>query len=279
MKIIDVVNNIKKYHRGIGFDGKPIDEAKTRDKILYGNPEVECSGIVTTCWASVDVINEAVNLGANLIICHEALFWNRGDHYDWLIEEGNQTFLAKQELLDKHGIVVWRNHDYIHSGIPLNGGWTDGIFYGVAKILGWQKFIVEKEKPMLYQIPATPLKDVVELFKEKLDLQTIRILGNENTMVKRVAIGGHIQGGDNALITRVDKEEIDLVISLELIDYTFSEYVRDSGMLGRNKAIMALGHFNAEEPGMEYMVNWLDEAIGEHIEATYVKSGDMFRYL
>ena len=105
MLIQTVIDHIKEYHKGV-FEGKQINEQTTRDKVLYGNPHQECTGIITTCWASVDVIREAAKRGANLIIAHEALFWNHGDHTDWLQEENNQSFLAKKKLLDEAGIVV-----------------------------------------------------------------------------------------------------------------------------------------------------------------------------
>lgn len=52
---------------------------------------------------------------------------------------------------------------------------------------------------------------------------------------------------------------------MELIDFTVSEYIRDSAMLGMPKAILAVGHFNTEEPGMEYMVHYIPEALSEAI--------------
>ena len=63
MKISTIIENMKKYHKGYGT----IDEEKTRDKVLYGNVDQECTGIVTSCWASVDVIEYAIEKGANLI--------------------------------------------------------------------------------------------------------------------------------------------------------------------------------------------------------------------
>ena len=104
MKIIEIVQNIKKSCRGIAFDGNRIDEKLTRDKILFGDPTQICRGIVVTCYASIDVIKEAINQGSNLIIVHETLFWNRGDKTDWLLN--NKVFLEKKELLEKNNIVV-----------------------------------------------------------------------------------------------------------------------------------------------------------------------------
>ena len=139
MKISTIIENMKKYHKGYGT----IDEEKTRDKVLYGNVDQECTGIVTSCWASVDVIKYAIEKGANLIISHEALFWNHGDHQEWLEESKNSVYLEKRKLLDDHQIVVWRDHDYIHSGIPYKGDYIDGIFLGLAKKMGWEDKLID----------------------------------------------------------------------------------------------------------------------------------------
>ncbi len=198
MLIQTVIDHIKEYHKGV-FEGKQIDEQTTRDKVLYGNPHQECTGIITTCWASVDVIREAAKRGANLIIAHEALFWNHGDHTDWLQEENNQSFLAKKKLLDEAGIVVWRDHDYIHSGIPMED-------------------------------------------------------------------------------QEADQENINCYLTMEVVDFTLAEYIRDSSMLGMDKAIIGMGHFNLEEPGMEYMITYLPTAVKADIPCAYIQSGDMYDY-
>ena len=131
MKIQEVIDRIKKYSRGVSEDGTPINDETTRDQVLFGTTDKECTGIVTTCFASVEVIRKAKELGANLIISHEALFWNHGDHTDWLEEDQNKVYLRKKTLLLEDGITVWRDHDYIHSGLPNGkGGWYDGIFKG-----------------------------------------------------------------------------------------------------------------------------------------------------
>lgn len=276
MKIGEVIEVIKKYHRGTDVDGNAIDDNTTRDKILYGNKDNECTGIVTTCFASVEVIIKAAQIGANLIICHEALFWNHGDHTDWL--KDNKTFNLKKELLDKTGITVWRNHDYVHSGIPYKGGWTDGIFYGFAVEAGWEKYIVNNvEKPVFYEIEPVKASDLAKFFIDKFDLEGIKIVGNKDTVVKKIWISGHVMGMDNEKISKTDRENIDCIIALELIDFTISEYIRDSSQLNKDKVIMTMGHFNLEEPGMKYMVNYLKDLFD--IPVTFIKSGDSYSYV
>lgn len=276
MKIATVIEKMKAYHKG-EYAGKKIDEATTRDKILYGDPDQECTGIITSCWASVDVIKEAIKAKANLIIAHEALFWNHGDHTEWLEESKNETFLAKKQLLDEHGIVVWRDHDYIHSGIPMkDGSYTDGIFYGVADKLGWSEYIVKDiHTPLHYEIPETTLKDLAAFLVERLNLNGVKILGDLNQKVKKIRIPFHVLGDANENIN----ENVDCFLTMELVDFTLAEFVRDSSMLGICKTVIGMGHFNLEEPGMEYMIQYIPEAIEEDIPCKYVQSGDMYQYV
>lgn len=285
MKIIEVIYKVKQYHKGV-FKGQKIDDNTTRDQILYGDASAECTGIVTTIYASPEVIKKAADLGANLIICHEACFWNHGDHTDWLRQTKNIAFANKTKLLDESKITVWRDHDYIHSGIPINGmpdGYTDGIFYGFAKEIGWEKYIRENSaRPVLYEIPETTVAEVAERILKAFHLKGLKIIGNQEAKVQKVWIPGHILEGNlhsNDMISYIQDNNINLILPLELIDFTVAEYVRDSALLGENRAIISMGHFNLEEPGMKFMCTYLNEAIGQNIPCEFVQSGDMYSYI
>ena len=291
MKIQEVIDRIKKYSRGVSEDGTPINDETTRDQVLFGTTDKECTGIVTTCFASVEVIRKAKELGANLIISHEALFWNHGDHTDWLEEDQNKVYLRKKALLLEDGITVWRDHDYIHSGLPNGkGGWYDGIFKGFLYETGLLENYVPKIGSSV-QYRGMPLElrfengiTVKDLAKKIIDgagLNGIRTIGNPDTVVHKVAIPMHQIGfADKQTISAINKNDIDCLITMELIDYTTNEYMRDGMMLGDPKAILAVGHFNVEEPGMKYMLQCLPEALEtSDIPMTYVQSGDMNTFI
>lgn len=281
----EVIKRIKAYCGGIGFDtGVPIDEETTRDKILYGDPNQECTGIVTCLWANADVVERAQELGANLIIAHEALFWNHGDHQDFIAE--NKTYLAKKRLLDEWGGVVWRCHDYIHSRVPIDtdGALVDGIFYGLAWKLGWLDYrIGDIAMGLDFKIPQTRGEDLARELVEKLGLNGTRLIGDSDAMVSRVHVPMHVMGvapDDNRETIYADEHDVDCLMTMEFVDFTTSEFIRDSGMLDQGKCAITIGHFNLEEPGMEYMPTWIPMALGsDEISATFVPMGDTYQYV
>lgn len=183
MLMSEVIDGVKAY---CGHDlGGPIYDDTTRDQVLWGPIDVECTGIVTTCFASADVIRQAHALGANLIICHEALFWNHGDHTCWLA--GNKTFAAKRALLEECGITVWRLHDHIHSGIPEDGRLVDGIFMGLADKLGWRDYVRgDTACPMEFEIPETSAGELARFLVGRLGLAGTRIVGDADARVRTV---------------------------------------------------------------------------------------------
>lgn len=281
MLISEVIDRIKNYHNGT-YNGQKIMAETTRDKILFGDANQECTGIITTCWATVDVIKKAIESKANLIICHEALFWNHGDHQEWLKEHDNETYKRKVALLNEGKIVVWRDHDYIHSGIPMKDGtYKDGIFYGLAKVLGWEDYVYENDtfKYMHFVIPETTTALLAKHLVDKLHLNGVKIIGRPDSKVTKVRIPMHVLADANEQIIEAEKDDINCFLTMELIDFTLMEYVRDTSMLGIDKSIIGMGHFNLEEPGMEYMLEWLPEAIGVNIPMQYVQSGDNYSYI
>lgn len=284
MLISEAIQKTKNFCCSIdAFTGNPIDPVTTRDKVTYGNTDQECTGIITCIWPTAHIIDEARKSGANLIITHEALFWNHGDHQD--VVANNSAFTAKKELLDNWGGVIWRCHDYIHAGVPVeeDGSMADGIFYGFAWKLGWLGYRTGKLfNSMDYVIPPTPARSLAKQIVKQLGLNGVRVVGDMDASVEHVRIPMHIMGGpgDTATANAMDSERIDALLGMEMIDFTTCQYVRDAAMLGHGKCAIQIGHFNLEEPGMEYMATWLPKALEtEEVPATFVPMGDTYQYV
>ena len=72
LTVEDVINRIKKQ---VTCDWS----LETVDNLKCGDPRQEVTGIVTSFMATMDVIEKAVAVGANLIITHEPTFYNHTD--------------------------------------------------------------------------------------------------------------------------------------------------------------------------------------------------------
>ena len=62
--------------------GAPFES--TVDTLKSGNKHIVVTGIVTTMFATIDVIKKAIAANANFIIAHEPTFYNHEDKTDWL---------------------------------------------------------------------------------------------------------------------------------------------------------------------------------------------------
>ena len=74
------------------------------DTIKAGDASQKVTGIVTTMFATIDVIRKAAALGANFIIAHEPTFYTHSDETKWL--ETDEIYQYKIALLNKLHITV-----------------------------------------------------------------------------------------------------------------------------------------------------------------------------
>ncbi|GAB3556226.1 Nif3-like dinuclear metal center hexameric protein [Spirosoma fluminis] len=240
---------------------------KTVDTLKSGSRSQPVTGIVSTMFATADVIEKAAAAGANFIIAHEPTFYNHLDETDWLSDD--EVLRHKQELLKKHGIAVWRFHDYWHSHRP------DGIWTGMLSQLGWDKF-TNADTSHLLTMPATPLHQLIGHVKEKLAIKTVRLVGDRNQVCQRVLLLPGASGGRNQ-ITAISKAKPDVVFCGESSEWETPEYIRDARSRGQKISLVILGHIMSEAAGMEWLVTWLKPQV-PGIKVTYIPSGNPFTY-
>ena len=248
-------------------EGKLLPKPDTVDTIKAGKGNQQVAGIVTTMFATISVIEEAARLKANFIIAHEPTFYHHKDATQWV--KDNKVVNQKQELLAKHGIAVWRFHDYCHSLKP------DAISYGVAKKANWLPYY--KTGEVMLTIPTTSLQQLAQHLKSSLGIGHVRVIGSLEHACTRIALLPGAWGGQRQ-VTLTEAEKPDLLIVGELSEWETAEYIRDSQLLGGKTALLVLGHSVSEEPGMEWVVDWLQPKVPT-IKITHIASGDPFTWL
>ena len=240
----------------------------TVDTLKSGSPGTKVTGIVTTMFATIEVIRKTIDIGANFIIAHEPTFYNHIDNTTWL--KNDEVYQYKANLLKQYDIAVWRNHDYIHHLVP------DGVTEGVLARLQWQKY-ADAAIPNIITLPATPLNDLINYAKGKLDIEKVRFIGDLKQSCSRILLMPGSAGG-NRQIEGIGKVKPDVLMCGEIAEWETAEYVRDARAKGDKLSLVVLGHIASEEPGSQYMLTWLKQKL-PFIKATHISSGNSLSYL
>jgi putative NIF3 family GTP cyclohydrolase 1 type 2 len=238
--------------------------SQTVDTLKSGNGDQVVKGIVTTMFATVDVIKKCVSLDSNFIIAHEPTFYNHLDETNFFGDD--EVYRYKAGLLREHGIAVWRFHDYLHRHRP------DGVRMGVLQKLGWEQYYVESSPAIT--LPETRLEDIVRHAKDRLGVSSVKVVGEPGHLCRRVAIMPGASGGRSHLAV-MKSQKPDVLICGEVNEWETTEYIRDARAMGMPTALIVLGHVLSEEPGMEWVVPWLKPIVGD-IKVTHIPCGDPY---
>ena len=239
----------------------------TVDTIKYGSADQVVTGIVTTMFPTVTVIEEAAKRKVNFIIAHEPSFYNHKDDTAWV--PNNSVVQKKQALLEKHKMVLWRFHDYCHALKP------DAVSYGVAKKANWLPYY--KPGQTVLNIPPVSLQQLVKHLKSSLNIAHVRVIGDLGQTCEKIALLPGAWGGAMQVST-AENQKPDVLIVGELSEWETAEYIRDGKLLGGKTSLIILGHSGSEEPGMEWVAEWLQPKLNG-IPVTHIASGDPFTWL
>jgi putative NIF3 family GTP cyclohydrolase 1 type 2 len=256
----EVVDRIKKNL------GAPWRDATYRDTFKSGGPDTPVTGIATTVFASLDVIQRAVAAGLNMIIPHEVTYWNDRDDKS-LVSTDPLVYAQKLEYLAAHSVVIFRTHDSMHDQRP------DFTYVGSARELGLDARYETAPGSHRFTLPETTLGALATTLQRRLGARALRVVGDPAARVSRIQLGvGYATPAANAA-------DVDVVISGEQqeVDGFLDgpEYVVDAAALGIPKGWIMLGHAVSEEAGMLEMAQWIRGFVPE-VPVQLVKAGEPF---
>jgi len=245
----EVIQRIQE-HVGVPWQTETVDTFKA------GDPDTKVTGIAVTMMATFDVLQRAAASGANLIITHEPTFYNHLDDLKEIPQKENDPVLAeKLAFIKEHHLVVWRFHDHWHRRTP------DGIEAGMTHALGWEAF-QDKQNQHLFTIPETTLDKLAANLKARLELHTMRVVGDPQMKITRVALSPGAAGMQRE-IGALENPDIQLLITGESREWETVEYAADAVSEKKNKALIVLGHIPSEQAGMEECARWLKTFVSE----------------
>jgi putative NIF3 family GTP cyclohydrolase 1 type 2 len=243
-----VIDRIKK-NVGVPWREQTVDTFKA------GNPDARVTGVATTMMATFDVLKRAAAAGKNLIITHEPTFYDHLDKTEDLEKENDSVLAAKQAFIKEHNLVIWRFHDHWHMRKP------DGIQTGMIRALGWEKFQTS-DNSRVFVIPETSLGKLVSDIKTRLGIRAMRVIGDPNMKLTRVALAPGYPGFPRQR-QMLQRDDVEALLMGEAREWETIEYGDDAVAAGKRKALIVLGHIPSEQAGMEECARWLKNFITE----------------
>ena len=226
--------------------GAPWNEHSYRDVFHGGNPDSTVKGIATTMMVTFDMLKRANVAGLNMVISHEDTWWNDRDDTKGLT--ANPLYKLKTEYIQKHDMIVWRDHDHMHTMKP------DFTVVGELRSVGIKGAENATTRPGITTIPETTFGEFAAHVKRASGFRAIRCVGDPKAKVSRILVG---PGYATPRVT----PEVDVVIGGEQQEadggFDNVEYVMDAASLGIAKGVIILGHVVSEQAGMEDYANWL----------------------
>jgi putative NIF3 family GTP cyclohydrolase 1 type 2 len=259
----EIVNRIKAV---MAVQGVAWNDASTRDRFKFGGPATVITGIATTFMGTFEAITRASERGLNMIVTHEDTYWNDADNTA-IAEADTLVYRTKIDFMTRHDIVIFRIHDHMHRQRP------DFTFSGTAREVGLDPATETAPNSHRFVIPETTLGELAERVKKIRGDVAIRVVGDPNAKVTRIATGAGMA------TPAVNDPDVDVVIGGEQreIEGTFDspEYVMDAATLGVPKGWIILGHNMSEESGMQEMADWLRPIVPE-VKVQHVRAGMVY---
>lgn len=244
----------------------PLHVDRTCDTCKAGNPNTEVSKVAVSMFATVDIVRQAQEWGAQLLIVHEPTYYN---HFD---EHSADPFeCEKRRLIDQSGLTIYRFHDHPHFTDP------DIITTGELKYLGLDCTVEQTDIFDLTRLhlaaPMTP-RQLAKYIEDHLGIAHVRIAGAADASCTTVSL---MMGTPGGLEDEMLRDDTEIILTGETSEWGLGEHVRDAALLGHRKAILVLGHIGSERDGMKYTAELLQQRQPQ-LDVRYFECGEVYTY-
>ena len=245
---------------------QPLWSERTCDTLKAGDPNAEVTKVAVSMFATVDIVRQAKEWGAQLLIVHEPTYYNHWDNYtDDFFE------VEKRRLIEESCLTIYRFHDHPHCTDP------DIITEGEIRYLKLDCAVEESEDryPTRLRLanPMTP-RQLAKHIEESLRIAHVRIAGAADAPCTSVSLMVGTPGGLEAELLRPGTE---IILTGEICEWGMGEHVRDAAQMGYHKAILVLGHIGSERDGMKYTAQILKDRQPQ-LDVRYFECGEVYTY-
>jgi putative NIF3 family GTP cyclohydrolase 1 type 2 len=276
---------IERIQKNVGVPWQSQRSDGFSDGILFGSADTTLTGIVTTFTPTLDVLRKTASLGKNVIICREApsysrgerapLFWRNGPAPSKELLDNDPVWRVKQEFISQNNLVIIRFFE------NWDARRTDGQLRGLSRALGWDSFHLAgggedsyASRHVYFRPPKSSLNTLAQSIKKKLNVHGVRIIGNPESTISKVALShGLLLVADAERILR--ERDTDVVVAGDAVEWEAGPYFQDLVTAGKAKGLILLGDEASEEPGSGEMAEWLKGFVTE-VPIEWIRAGEPF---
>lgn len=231
LTVKDIINKIEDF-APLGFQ-----QSYDNSGFSVGSTEAEVTSIIFAMDCTMDVIDEAITSGANLIVTHHPLLFRKPNSIT------DETLIGRKILkLIQNGINLYS----CHTNLDVTSGGLNDLLMELLNFDSYESIFSSKTDEFsknngIGRVGLIKngilLSELCEGIKEKLNLTHIRVCGDLNILIKKVAV---INGSGNDLISEAFLSGVDCVITGDTTYHYASDY-KELGL-----AIVDAGHFETE---------------------------------
>ncbi len=221
--------------------------------LMVGEMSAKVTKILVALDCTVDVINEAIEIGADLIVSHHPMIFKGINRVDF-----NDLTGRKIKMLIKNDINLISMHTNLDKA---RGGVNDALCekLGLKEVRNLNEDEYSFLRTGILEKEMT-LKEFVLYVKERLGLSHLNYVGNDDRIIKTVSVSGG--AGPEFYVDALKTS--DVFISSEVKHHIGIE------VMERDFAIIDGGHFETENPVTEKIYECLKNL--EDVEINISKS-------
>lgn len=212
--------------------------------LIVGDPNAEVKGVLITLDSTEDVVEEAIQIGANLIIAHHPIVFGG-------LKRFNGSNYVERTVIKaiKNDIAIYACHTNLDSVMDgVNSKISDLLGLENRSILSLKKGEEQVGSGMVGELPkAMSEMDFLQLVKKQFKAGAVRYTNLLNKEVKKVAVCG---GSGSFLLQDAIAAGADVFLTSDFKYHQFFD--------AEDKIVIAdIGHFEAEICTQELIYDYL----------------------
>ena len=217
--------------------------------LLTGHPDQEISGVLINLDVTDELLDEALDLGANLIITHHPIWFSPRKRLNG--EDYVSRILIKAIKNDLGLYAIHTNLDNIQEGV--NAKISEKLGLDSTSFLLPKN--IEKEKQltgsgMIGYLPSAMQKtDFLDLLTSVFQANGIRYADTHKTSIQKVAVCG---GSGSFLIREALMKKADAFVTA---DITYHKFFDNEGEM----LLVDIGHYESEQFTSQLLHKWISE--------------------